>query len=147
MNKSSILIVILDFSEWTQTLCKFLREQLQKLSEHHNNSASNSNSGSLLSSSANSLNPLGSGSAQNSSSTLGSNSLNGVTIEVAYKQWQYCTQLARHLYEVQYFTYFYNYMLNLNYAILCKFLLRRLLNEKGYPQTYVQYLYLKQNNF
>ncbi|GFV97760.1 mediator of RNA polymerase II transcription subunit 12-like protein [Trichonephila clavipes] len=90
--------------EWTQTLCKFLREQLQKLSEHHNSSVANSSSNSsttssIGSSSVGSLNTLSTGNNQNSTSTIANNSLNGVTIEVAYKQWQYCTQLARHLYE------------------------------------------------
>ncbi|GFT90511.1 mediator of RNA polymerase II transcription subunit 12-like protein [Trichonephila clavipes] len=90
--------------EWTQTLCKFLRELLQKLSEHHNSSVANSSSNSsttssIGSSSVGSLSTLSTGNNQNSTSTIANNSLNGVTIEVAYKQWQYCTQLARHLYE------------------------------------------------
>lgn len=99
-------------TEWTQALCKFLREQLQKLAEHHHSSISLNSGGaaggSSVSSSSSSGNAnstmsnLSTGGTASSGSNLGSNSLNGVTVEVAYKQWQYCTQLARHLYEVLY---------------------------------------------
>ncbi|KFM72974.1 Mediator of RNA polymerase II transcription subunit 12-like protein, partial [Stegodyphus mimosarum] len=89
--------------EWTQALCKFLREQLTKLAEHHHSSIAlgnssstgNSSTAALNSSNSSSANSLGSSVTSNSSTGLGSNSLNGVTVDVAYKQWQYCTQLAR----------------------------------------------------
>ncbi|XP_023221820.1 mediator of RNA polymerase II transcription subunit 12-like protein [Centruroides sculpturatus] len=80
--------------EWTQALCKFLREQLQKLAEHYHSSIA------LGSASNTTTTSMGSGSNSNviGSSSTGSNSLN-VSVDVAYKHWQYICQLARHLFE------------------------------------------------
>ncbi|XP_067143152.1 mediator of RNA polymerase II transcription subunit 12-like protein isoform X2 [Centruroides vittatus] len=80
--------------EWTQALCKFLREQLQKLAEHYHSSIALGSASNTTSTS------MGSGSNSNviGSSSTGSNSLN-VSVDVAYKHWQYICQLARHLFE------------------------------------------------
>lgn len=80
--------------EWTQALCKFLREQLQKLAEHYHSTialGSSSNTTSASMGSSGNSNVIG-------SSSTGSNSLN-VSVDVAYKHWQYICQLARHLFE------------------------------------------------
>jgi mediator of RNA polymerase II transcription subunit 12 len=57
--------------EWTNALCRFLREQYQKLCEHYHGVIAGSNS------------------SVNTS----------VTSDLIPKQWQYYTQLARHLFE------------------------------------------------
>ncbi|RWS26166.1 thyroid hormone receptor-associated protein-like protein, partial [Leptotrombidium deliense] len=64
--------------EWTSALCKFLRELYQKLCDnYHGVTSVNSNF----------------------STSTSSGSTGNVNVEVAYKQWQYCTQLARYLFE------------------------------------------------
>ena len=70
-------------SDWSQALSKFLREQLGKILEHHQGS---SGSGGSL------------GAPQTSFLTAGSTSM--VDIDSAMKHWNYCTQLAKHLYDV-----------------------------------------------
>ncbi|RWS13512.1 thyroid hormone receptor-associated protein-like protein [Dinothrombium tinctorium] len=66
--------------EWTTALCKFLRELYQKLCENYHNNSINSIFGPTTNSNA----------AGNSNAEM---------VQTLYKQWSYCTQLARHLFE------------------------------------------------
>ncbi|XP_076370100.1 mediator complex subunit kohtalo isoform X2 [Tachypleus tridentatus] len=87
--------------EWTQALCKFLRELLQKLAEHYHSSISLGGSGSGGSGSSGLNSNSGSGGLTSSTTSAGGGTplALAMTVEVVYKQWQYTTQLAAHLYE------------------------------------------------
>ncbi|KAF4529435.1 hypothetical protein B566_EDAN003531, partial [Ephemera danica] len=61
--------------EWTQTLTKFMRDQQAKLQDHYNNSSGNT---------------AGAGTSP---------SLSTEEHKTSLKQWNYCMQLARHMYE------------------------------------------------
>ena len=60
------------FSDWVQAITRFLKDQLQKVIEHYQ-------------------------SPQMSFLTAGQT--NSIDIDTAIKNWHYCTDLARHLYE------------------------------------------------
>ncbi|XP_076454432.1 mediator of RNA polymerase II transcription subunit 12-like protein [Babylonia areolata] len=62
--------------DWTQSLTKYLREQLQKVQEFYHGSTSGPQSGFLLT----------------------NNHSSQTDMEQALKQWTYCTRLAKHMY-------------------------------------------------
>lgn len=70
MYKYIYIKYIYNFSEWTSTLIKFLKDQLVKLQELFHQS-------------------------------LGPTITATEDQKLALKQWQYCTQLAKYLYEVK----------------------------------------------
>lgn len=69
-------------TEWTSTLLKFMKEQLMKLQDYYQNQ---NQSLSLIS-----MVPVGGLSAADEH-------------RLAMKQWQYCTSLAKHMYQVNIF--------------------------------------------
>ena len=64
-------------SDWTQSLTKYLREQLQKIQEHYHSGANGPQTSFLL-----------------------ANHNSQADMEHAVKQWGYCTRLAKHMYNV-----------------------------------------------
>lgn len=89
-------------SEWTQVLCKFLRDLYQRLSEHYNGlSAASLANGSAVSnsigSSAGNVSAFSTTLANSNSSLSGTS--NHVSFNVVYKNWQYTTLLAQSLFE------------------------------------------------
>ncbi|KAJ9582558.1 hypothetical protein L9F63_003116, partial [Diploptera punctata] len=117
--------------EWTVTLIKFLKDQLNKLQEfYHQSGGSGNNSGSGSSTNTNSGSGSNSATSNSTSNNNNANSNNAGTIntvsngnassaasstptsalntspptmndeqKLAQKQWQYCIQLAKYLYE------------------------------------------------
>lgn len=84
-------------SEWTQTLIKFLKDQLQKLQEYYHSGPAAAGATPTGSSSGSTPNIMGASPAPSASaSSTGMNEEH----KVAQRQWQYCIQLARYLYEV-----------------------------------------------
>ncbi|KAG8221965.1 hypothetical protein J437_LFUL007806 [Ladona fulva] len=79
--------------EWTQTLIKFLKDQLQKLQEYYHSSNTN------LSTGNNAPNASPSAPPNLPASTFGVSTGPGEEHGPARRQWQYCVQLAGHLYE------------------------------------------------
>ena len=67
-------------TDWSQALCRFLKDQLVKIMEHHQ------------------------GSAPPQTSFLTAANSNIVDIEAALKYWNYCTQLGKHLYDVRHYS-------------------------------------------
>jgi mediator of RNA polymerase II transcription subunit 12 len=89
-------------SEWTQVLCKFLRDLYQRLWEHYNGTGATSlSNGNAISSSINSSTGPPSGFSSNISNSINplAGSAGQVSFEVLYKNWQYSTQLAQSLFE------------------------------------------------
>ncbi|GAB6019774.1 hypothetical protein CHUAL_001322 [Chamberlinius hualienensis] len=79
--------------EWTQTLTRFLREQLHKVADYYR-------SGNDTSSSSSSSSGSGSVGSGGGTTTSGVSSGNFTPeVDLALKQWNYCTQLARYLFE------------------------------------------------
>lgn len=79
LNKIWILTNI-SVLEWTCTLLKFMKEQLVKLQDYYQNNTNQN---------CNALVPIGGGPSPADEQRL------------ALKQWQYCTQLAKHMYQVK----------------------------------------------
>lgn len=69
--KTCCMTIFPPISEWTGTMLKFLKEQLMKLQEYYQHSSSSS---------------LATGMSEDQ--------------KIALKQWQYCTQLTKYMYQV-----------------------------------------------
>lgn len=65
-------------TDWTQSLTKYLKEQLQKIQDHYHGGISGPQTSFLLT----------------------SQPTTQVDMEHALKQWTYCTRLAKHMYNV-----------------------------------------------
>lgn len=74
---ASMVLIYLSFTEWTSTLLKFMKEQLLKLQNHYQNQPSNV----IATVQPGALSPA-------------------EEQRIAMKQWQYCTLLAKHMYQV-----------------------------------------------
>ncbi|XP_046392614.1 mediator of RNA polymerase II transcription subunit 12-like protein isoform X2 [Ischnura elegans] len=81
--------------EWTQTLIKFLKDQLQKLQEYYHSSSGTSGAGAT----APNASPSGPPHLPASTFSSISGSPNCEEHGPARRQWHYCIQLANHLYE------------------------------------------------
>lgn len=91
-------------SDWTQTLSRFLRDQLQKVTDYYHVGGGGTAPGgvsggtSCVGGGGGGLPCGGGGNTCIGSSSLGSNS--SPEVELHLKQWNYCSQLARCLFEV-----------------------------------------------